>query len=235
MSCLDVMYPAYGHYAQYATATPAFINSFQAPIALRSPSPHCRNLTMESTGTTRAPEATIRTGPSSSSSSCSSSSYPSARRPEGSPKEKLEVPEAEYPTSRCVLFTYYQGDISSVVDEHFSRALSSYIEAEGRRRPPNMATGEGWGYAQGQAYGPPRALHELYSPSGLDPHHHYGTLLMPTMRPPHLGTLPGHHPYEVNKLDPTTPWPALLPSGEMALNMDAGLQHHKKGKELYWF
>ncbi|KAL2768101.1 transcription cofactor vestigial-like protein 1, partial [Daubentonia madagascariensis] len=27
--------------------------------------------------------------------------------------------------SRCVLFTYFQGDISSVVDEHFSRALSS--------------------------------------------------------------------------------------------------------------
>ncbi|XP_039730617.1 transcription cofactor vestigial-like protein 1 [Pteropus medius] len=27
--------------------------------------------------------------------------------------------------SRCVLFTYFQGDISSVVDEHFSRALSN--------------------------------------------------------------------------------------------------------------
>lgn len=25
--------------------------------------------------------------------------------------------------SRCVVFTYYQGDINSVVDEHFSRAL----------------------------------------------------------------------------------------------------------------
>lgn len=27
--------------------------------------------------------------------------------------------------SRCVIFTYFQGDISSVVDEHFSRALSN--------------------------------------------------------------------------------------------------------------
>ncbi|XP_006874778.1 PREDICTED: transcription cofactor vestigial-like protein 1 [Chrysochloris asiatica] len=27
--------------------------------------------------------------------------------------------------SRCVLFTYFQGDISSVVDEHFSRALGN--------------------------------------------------------------------------------------------------------------
>ncbi|XP_068185361.1 transcription cofactor vestigial-like protein 3 [Antennarius striatus] len=32
--------------------------------------------------------------------------------------------EAEYLSSRCVLFTYFQGDISDVVDEHFSRALS---------------------------------------------------------------------------------------------------------------
>ncbi|XP_023444241.1 transcription cofactor vestigial-like protein 1 isoform X2 [Dasypus novemcinctus] len=27
--------------------------------------------------------------------------------------------------SRCILFTYFQGDISSVVDEHFSRALGN--------------------------------------------------------------------------------------------------------------
>lgn len=29
MSCLDVMYPAYGHYAPYAATAPAFINSLQ--------------------------------------------------------------------------------------------------------------------------------------------------------------------------------------------------------------
>lgn len=29
MSCLDVMYPAYGHYAPYAPTAPAFINSLQ--------------------------------------------------------------------------------------------------------------------------------------------------------------------------------------------------------------
>lgn len=56
-------------------------------------------------------------------------------RPEEGPKEKQEAPEAEYLSSRCVLFTYYQGDISSVVDEHFSRALSSYMDGEGKRRP----------------------------------------------------------------------------------------------------
>lgn len=32
---------------------------------------------------------------------------------------------------RCVLFTYFQGDISSVVDEHFSRALRNVRSPEG--------------------------------------------------------------------------------------------------------
>ncbi|XP_067099890.1 transcription cofactor vestigial-like protein 2b isoform X2 [Osmerus mordax] len=327
MSCLDVMYPAYGHYAPYAPAAPAFINSLQTPVGLRSPSPQSRDL-MDSMGTPRGPPDGVSapsTGARSSSSS-SSSSYPVGRAEDGGPKGKQETPDAEYLTSRCVLFTYYHGDISSVVDEHFSRALSSYMEGEGKRRAAELATvghlhsarrqssclttdtmfilghtpspssrrsfppsfwdsnyptpqsrphcdqgaphysmdpyasgmhpglphphphphphahphahphpSEGWAYAQSQAYGPPRPLHELYSPSGLEPH--YGSLLMPTVRPPHLGTLPGH--YEVSKLEPTSAWPGLLGPADvsqtLALNMDAGLQHHKKGKELYWF
>lgn len=48
--------------------------------------------------------------------------------PAGPPTIKEEdkelPPGAEYLSSRCVLFTYFQGDISAVVDEHFSRALS---------------------------------------------------------------------------------------------------------------
>jgi len=35
-------------------------------------------------------------------------------------------PEAEYLSARCVVFTYFQGDISAVVDQHFSRALGSH-------------------------------------------------------------------------------------------------------------
>ncbi|MEE6522320.1 hypothetical protein FKM82_020809 [Ascaphus truei] len=38
--------------------------------------------------------------------------------------EKEQPAEMEYLNSRCVLFTYFQGDIGAVVDEHFSRALS---------------------------------------------------------------------------------------------------------------
>ncbi|GBN72892.1 hypothetical protein AVEN_232850-1, partial [Araneus ventricosus] len=39
-------------------------------------------------------------------------------------KGGAEKAEAQYLSANCVLFTYYSGDISSVVDEHFARALS---------------------------------------------------------------------------------------------------------------
>ncbi|XP_031436687.1 transcription cofactor vestigial-like protein 2b [Clupea harengus] len=294
MSCLDVMFPAYGHYTPYAPTASAFISSLPAPVGVRSPSP-CSREFMESVGTSRCTDSTSAGAPAPPSSS-SSSSYTAASPAEDGPKEKREIPEAEYLNSRCVLFTYYQGDISSVVDEHFSRALSAYMEGEGKRRAaeaaspinrrsfppsfwdsnypspptrghcdpgaysmdhyahgalhpglphphahphphshPHAHPSESWSYSQSQAYGPPRPLHELYSPSGLDPH--YGPLLMPAVRPPHLGPLPGH--YEVGKLEHTTTWPGLLPASDvaqtLALNMDPGLQHQKKGKELYWF
>ena len=39
--------------------------------------------------------------------------------------EKSEQPkDTQYLSANCVLMTYYNGDISSVVDEHFTRSLS---------------------------------------------------------------------------------------------------------------
>lgn len=70
-----------------------------------------------------------------------SASFPGPKEG-GRDKEKHVAPEAEYLSSRCVLFTYYQGDISSVVDEHFSRALSSYIEGDGKRRATELGAGK---------------------------------------------------------------------------------------------
>lgn len=35
-----------------------------------------------------------------------------------------QVGRAQYLTANCVVFTYYRGDISQVLDDHFSRALS---------------------------------------------------------------------------------------------------------------
>ncbi|KFQ35269.1 Transcription cofactor vestigial-like 2, partial [Merops nubicus] len=67
-----------------------------------------------------APES----GTSPSASSSFSSHPATSIKEEDCSPEKERPPEAEYISSRCVLFTYFQGDISAVVDEHFSRALS---------------------------------------------------------------------------------------------------------------
>ncbi|XP_048119218.1 transcription cofactor vestigial-like protein 2b isoform X1 [Alosa alosa] len=146
MSCLDVMYPAYGHYTPYAPAASAFISSLPAPVGVRSPSPRTREF-MESVGSSQCTDSTSGAAAASApaaplpQSSSSSSSYTAATSPaDDGPKEKQESPEAEYLNSRCVLFTYYQGDISSVVDEHFSRALSSYMEGESKRRTADTGT-----------------------------------------------------------------------------------------------
>lgn len=127
------------------SSSPCPLTPRQAATGLNCISSHCRDFM----DTPNGPEG-MSGGPgtggstSSSASSSSSSSYtPAASRPEEGPKEKQEAPEAEYLTSRCVLFTYYQGDISSVVDEHFSRALSSYMDGEGKRRAPeHQGTGK---------------------------------------------------------------------------------------------
>ncbi|XP_075053169.1 transcription cofactor vestigial-like protein 3 [Mixophyes fleayi] len=50
--------------------------------------------------------------------------------------EKDQPAEMEYLNSRCVLLTYFHGDIEAVVDEHFSRALSQISTFN----PDNTAT-----------------------------------------------------------------------------------------------
>lgn len=44
--------------------------------------------------------------------------------PDSEQKDSAQPTETEYLGSRCVLFTYFQGEIGDVVDEHFSRALN---------------------------------------------------------------------------------------------------------------
>ncbi|XP_063078476.1 transcription cofactor vestigial-like protein 2a isoform X2 [Engraulis encrasicolus] len=109
MSCLDVMYQVYGPPQPYFAA--AYSPYHHQKLAFYS----------------KMQEA--QEGVSSGSSSFSN--LPGAAiKEEDCAREKDHPPEAEYLSSRCVLFTYFQGDISSVVDEHFSRALSqpsSYI------------------------------------------------------------------------------------------------------------
>lgn len=99
---------------------------------------------------------------SSASASSSFSSHPAASiKEEDCSPEKERPPEAEYISSRCVLFTYFQGDISAVVDEHFSRALSqpssfSLGSAKAARNAGSWR-GERAGGARRAAGLPPRA------------------------------------------------------------------------------
>lgn len=50
-------------------------------------------------------------------------------------KDGTQPAEAEYLSSRCVLFTYFQGNIGDVVDEHFSRALSQSSTFSSESKP----------------------------------------------------------------------------------------------------
>ncbi|KAM5166593.1 transcription cofactor vestigial-like protein 2 isoform 2-T2 [Callospermophilus lateralis] len=108
MSCLDVMYQVYGPPQPYFAAAYTPYHQKLAYYSKMQEAQEC-NASPSSSG--------------SGSSSFSSQTPASIKEEEGSP-EKERPPEAEYINSRCVLFTYFQGDISSVVDEHFSRALS---------------------------------------------------------------------------------------------------------------
>ncbi|XP_037096386.1 transcription cofactor vestigial-like protein 3 [Syngnathus acus] len=53
-------------------------------------------------------------------------------------KDGSQPAGAEYLNSRCILFTYFQGDISDVVDEHFSRALSQSAGLNREPKPSRM-------------------------------------------------------------------------------------------------
>ena len=61
----------------------------------------------------------------------------SGRRSTSDPelKDGTHPAEAEYLSSRCVLFTYFQGNIGDVIDEHFSRALSQSSTFNSESKP----------------------------------------------------------------------------------------------------
>lgn len=62
-------------------------------------------------------------------------------------KDGTQPAEAEYLSSRCVLFTYFQGDIGDVVDEHFSRALSQSSTFNSESKPIRTTQAPGSGTA----------------------------------------------------------------------------------------
>ncbi|KAM4694945.1 transcription cofactor vestigial-like protein 2 isoform 2-T2 [Discoglossus pictus] len=154
MSCLDVMYQVYGPPQPYFAA---------------AYSPYHQKLAFYSK-MQEAPESGSSSGSSSSGSSFSSHAPTSIKEEDCSP-EKERPPEAEYINSRCVLFTYFQGDISSVVDEHFSRALSqpsSYSPSSASAKTSRSSSS--WrdqSFPMSQRTFPPSFWNSSYQPSAV--------------------------------------------------------------------
>lgn len=78
-------------------------------------------------------------GPPSGPSVVSSPSTPpvsllssSSSLVKGESEKDTEPRGAQYITANCVLFTYFSGDTASVVDDHFTRALSTDAQREGK-------------------------------------------------------------------------------------------------------
>ncbi|KAI1897503.1 hypothetical protein AGOR_G00083940 [Albula goreensis] len=141
MSCLDVMYQVYGPPQPYFAA--AYSPYHHQKLAFYS----------------KMQEAQENI---SGSSPFSSHSGPTIKE-EDCAREKDHPPEAEYINSRCVLFTYFQGDISSVVDEHFSRALSqpsSYVPSSASNKSARDGS-----FPMSQRSFPPSFWNSTYQPS----------------------------------------------------------------------
>lgn len=120
MSCAEVMYQPYAPYFPYQRSpatSAAAVGAGSSPVTSLGPIPL--------TATPPQPTADFRKFGAPKMNDPveqAASEFPLSRASASDcSKEKAE---AQYLSANCVVFTYYSGDISSVVDEHFSRALS---------------------------------------------------------------------------------------------------------------
>ncbi|XP_072253806.1 transcription cofactor vestigial-like protein 3 [Leuresthes tenuis] len=137
MSCLDVMYhQSYGaHYLPSAAYKATYYNHHhqqqQRKLSVYNKMQECMEQQQQGGGRGMLPrdqglqQVPAATGAESGRRSSSDSEL----------KDGTQPAEAEYLSSRCVLFTYFQGDIGDVVDEHFSRALSQASTFSSETKP----------------------------------------------------------------------------------------------------
>ncbi|XP_071763369.1 transcription cofactor vestigial-like protein 3 [Centroberyx gerrardi] len=133
MSCLDVMYhQSYGaHYLPAAAYKAAYYHHHhqqqQRKLSVYSKMQECVEQQQQRGGGGMLPrDQGLRRDPAAPGAGSASDS---------TSKDGSQPAEAEYLSSRCVLFTYFQGDIGDVVDEHFSRALSQSSTFTGETKP----------------------------------------------------------------------------------------------------
>ncbi|XP_028993728.1 transcription cofactor vestigial-like protein 3 [Betta splendens] len=196
MSCLDVMYhQSYGaHYLPAAAYKATYYNHHHQPqqrkLSVYTKVQECMEPQQQQVGGRGmlSRDQGPRQAPASES----------GRRSTSDPdlKDCAQPAEAEYLSSRCVLFTYFQGDISDVVDEHFSRALSQSSAFNSEMTKPHKVTQssasaaagswkDGGALSEGQSspvwsgtYPPQSAscLHPDFSPSPVSFNHPEGAL-----------------------------------------------------------
>ncbi|KAM4561688.1 transcription cofactor vestigial-like protein 3 isoform 1-T2 [Fundulus diaphanus] len=124
MSCLDVMYhQSYGaHYLPAAAYKATYYNHHQQQQQKKL---SAYNKMQECMEQQQPPQTGGREMMQRHQGPTATLAESGRRSPdELESKDSTQPAEAEYLSSRCVLFTYFQGDIGDVVDEHFSRALS---------------------------------------------------------------------------------------------------------------
>nr|XP_038033055.1 transcription cofactor vestigial-like protein 2 isoform X1 [Anas platyrhynchos] len=167
MSCLDVMYQVYGPPQAYFAAA---YSPYPQPVAVRLPPlpapplPFAPSKLAFYSKMQEAPES----GSSASTSSSFSGHAAASIKEEDCSPEKERPPEAEYISSRCVLFTYFQGDISAVVDEHFSRALSQPSSFSlGSAKARNAGSWRDGSFPMSQRSFPPSFWNSTYQPSSV--------------------------------------------------------------------
>ncbi|XP_053193083.1 LOW QUALITY PROTEIN: transcription cofactor vestigial-like protein 2a [Scomber japonicus] len=140
MSCLDVMYQVFGPQPYFSSYSPYH----HQKLALYSKMQDPQDGGSGSGG---------RLGPAGPSGALAIKE-----------EDKDLPPGAEYLSSRCVLFTYFQGDISAVVDEHFSRALSQPNAYPASASTSHKAVRDG-AFPMSQRSFPPSFWNSSYQPS----------------------------------------------------------------------
>ncbi|XP_023236270.1 transcription cofactor vestigial-like protein 2 isoform X1 [Centruroides vittatus] len=143
MSCAEIMYQPYSPYFPYqrpaaaavaaAASTPTAATS---PVTLTAaPPPIPQTQLSKKFGMPKTNDVLEHAAASTAAASGSDYSTTAARATgdcavghAATDAEKSRVAsgtaDAQYLSANCVVFTYYTGDLASVVDEHFSRALS---------------------------------------------------------------------------------------------------------------
>ncbi|XP_060733303.1 transcription cofactor vestigial-like protein 3 [Tachysurus vachellii] len=170
MSCLDVMYQNYGaHHYLPATAAAAYKAAYyhhhhhqqQKKISAYSRMQDFADLPAHCVQSKQAekprPEAEIQRDDEE-------------HHGEEEVRSKDSQPaETEYLSSRCVLFTYFRGDIGDVVDEHFSRALSQPSAFSNETKSIKLPSGGLWkdgsSLCEGQSGSLPSSLWNSSYPS----------------------------------------------------------------------